>query len=155
LFLFACRRHLHELIVGAAFDKTSLGTSTGPEIPIFKQFKDAWPFVDQNNFQVASSDSSDECVVGPVRDEILEFAWAQLQSPQPRDDYCEFLELSMIFLGDNPGINKRFKIPGAMHRARWMAKVIYAIKIWIFRQQFKMSKKEEQGIGNFFCGSSS
>jgi len=66
LFLFACRHHLHELIDGAAFYKTSLGTSTGPEILIFKRFKDAWPFVDQNNFQVVSSDSSVECVVGPV-----------------------------------------------------------------------------------------
>jgi len=146
LFHFACRHHVMELIVGAAFDKTPLGTSTGPEILIFKRFKDAWSFVDQNEFQMASSDSSVECVVGPVREEILDFARVQLQLNQPRDDYREFLELSMIFLGEIPGDKAHFKSPGALHRARWMAKVIYAIKMWIFRKQFKMSKKEEQGI---------
>jgi len=36
--------------------------------------------------------------------------------------------------------------PGAMHRARSMAKVIYAIKMWLFRGQFKMTISEERGI---------
>ena len=33
-----------------------------------------------------------------------------------------------------------------MHRARWMAKVIYTIKMWIFRSQFKKKPSEERGI---------
>ena len=36
--------------------------------------------------------------------------------------------------------------PGAMHQARWMAKVIYSLKIWMFRSQFKLTKKEEKGL---------
>ena len=36
--------------------------------------------------------------------------------------------------------------PGAMHHARWMAKALYTLKIWIFRGQFKLTKREEQGI---------
>lgn len=35
--------------------------------------------------------------------------------------------------------------PGAMHHARWMAKVLYAMKIWLFRQQFKLTAREEKG----------
>lgn len=63
-----------------------------------------------------------------------------------RDDYREFLELSVIFIGGVPTRGIHFQAPGAMHRARWMAKVIYAIKIWLFRDQFRLTASEEKGI---------
>ncbi|KAG0710828.1 Serine/threonine-protein kinase PLK4 [Chionoecetes opilio] len=38
--------------------------------------------------------------------------------------------------------------PGALHRARWMAKIIYAIKIYLFRypDQFCLTAGEKSGI---------
>lgn len=39
--------------------------------------------------------------------------------------------------------------PGALHRARWMAKVIYSMKIFIFRSQFKLTPKELTGLAQF------
>lgn len=39
-----------------------------------------------------------------------------------------------------------FRIPAGLHRARWMAKAIYSLKIFLFRDQLKMSKKEQKGI---------
>lgn len=39
-----------------------------------------------------------------------------------------------------------FIAPAGLHRARWMAKAIYALKIWMFRGQFKLTKKEEKGM---------
>ena len=36
-----------------------------------------------------------------------------------------------------------------MHRARWMARVVYAIKIFLFQSQFKMAKLEKIGIQRF------
>ena len=30
-----------------------------------------------------------------------------------------------------------------MHRARWMSKAIYCLKIWMFRQQFCLTEQEE------------
>ena len=44
-----------------------------------------------------------------------------------RDDYKEFADLCLVFLGDKDQIN--FRKPGAVHKARWMAKLLYAIKI--------------------------
>ena len=146
LLFLACRHHVMELIVGAAFEKTSIGTSTGPEILIFKRFKDKWGLVNCGDFQTASSDPAVDSLVAPFRSDILEFARTHLQSKQPRADYKEFLELSIIFLGEVPPQGVRFLMPGAMHRARWMSKVIYAIKIWLFRSQFKMTASEERGI---------
>ena len=80
------------------------------------------------------------------RDNILCFATQQLQSQQPRDDYREFLELSIIYLCRAPPRGIRFQAPGAMHHARWLAKVLYAVKMWLFRAQFRMSKSEEKAI---------
>ena len=44
-----------------------------------------------------------------------------------RDDYLEFIELCKVFLGDQKKLT--FKQPGAIHKARWMAKLLYSIKI--------------------------
>jgi len=50
-----------------------------------------------------------------------------LQLDLHRYDYHEFVELCLVFLGGNDTIN--FKRPGALHKARWMAKLLYSIKI--------------------------
>jgi len=36
--------------------------------------------------------------------------------------------------------------PGAMHHARWMSKVTYSLKIWMFRAQFKLTPAEQRGL---------
>ncbi|XP_057336568.1 uncharacterized protein LOC130675093 [Microplitis mediator] len=58
---------------------------------------------------------------------------------QPRDDYKELLELILIFLEDESSVNIKFKAPGATHHARWLAKAIYCLKLFLFKQQFKIS----------------
>ena len=39
-----------------------------------------------------------------------------------------------------------FCTPGAYHRARWMAKGIYCLKIFAFRHQLPMSKREVESL---------
>lgn len=56
-----------------------------------------------------------------------------------RNDYREFAELCLIFLGERPSENVRFHCPGAMHHARWESKAIYSLKIYLFRNEFKMN----------------
>ena len=97
---------------------------------------------------MASSDLSIELLVAPYRSDILSLARTYLQTEQPRDDYREFLELAVIFLGDVPERGVRLQMPGAMHRARWMARVIYSIKMWLFRSQFSMTASEERAISD-------
>ena len=88
-------------------------------------------------------------VVGPVQDYICEFAKNQLlMNNDFRDDYREFLELSLIFLGDSPPRGIHFMAPGAMHFARWMSKVIYSLKVWLFHGQFKLTSFEKKGLGD-------
>lgn len=50
--------------------------------------------------------------------------------------------MSLIFLGVVPQDEVSFKCPGAIHHARWMAKAIYSLKIFIFRDEFGLTARE-------------
>ena len=82
-----------------------------------------------------------------VAEDIITFAVQQLEVFQPRDDYKELLQLTIIFLGGTiPRGAFSFRAPAGLHRARWMAKAIYSLKIWMFRHQFQLTTKDETGI---------
>ena len=74
------------------------------------------------------------------------FAKEQLSFHHPKDDYQEFLELVIIFLGKTLGRGVYFRSPGAMHHGRWMSKVLYSLKICLFRGQFNLTNKEKKGL---------
>jgi len=74
------------------------------------------------------------------------FVLKHLEENQPRDDYREFLELSLMFLGDVPPRGVRFMTPGPVHHARWMAKALYSLKIYRFRNQFHLTVRENKGL---------
>ena len=40
----------------------------------------------------------------------------------------------------------RFRAPGPMHLARWMSKIIYSLKVWMLRNQFRLTAREERGL---------
>jgi hypothetical protein len=81
-----------------------------------------------------------------LRAEIITFCKTALTESHPRDDYEEFLKLTLIFLGGVDRDKASFKSPGAFHHARWMAKAIYCIKICLFRQQFSLTPMEKRNI---------
>lgn len=84
---------------------------------------------------------------------ILYLKICDLQDQQPRDDYRELLELILIFGGSIPPGGVKFRYPGALSRARWMMYLIYGLKVWMFRNQFSLTKEEETGLRQLclFC----
>lgn len=76
----------------------------------------------------------------------------QLTKPICRHDYKELLELSLLFVGDNlPNVDGRstmFRRPGPVHHARWMAKGIYSLKMFLFRDQIQLTEKERIGLAD-------
>ncbi len=82
------------------------------------------------------------------RKQTIEFLLHALSSETtyiPRDDYKELMELCLLVLG-HPLDNYSFKAPGATHHARWMSKIIYSFKIFLFRNQFELSKEEKSNF---------
>ncbi|XP_043216604.1 uncharacterized protein LOC122378950 [Amphibalanus amphitrite] len=135
----ACRHHVYELILEKAFS-TCLSISSGPDIQLFKRFQGRWRLIDRTTPEPFTADDV------PERDELLVSFRRFLDHAQPRDDYRELLELCVIALGGVPKRGVRFSRPGALHRARWMAKGIYAVKTFLFREQFRLTAAEARGI---------
>jgi hypothetical protein len=147
---FACRHHILDIMLEAVVS-LSLSVSSGPDIQIFKRFKANWLKLDKQTYQTAADCPVTVLITDNIKEDIIRFAMKQLDECQPRDDYKELLELSIIFLGGTPKSGVNFKKPGAHHRARWMAKVIYSMKIWMFKSQFKLTKSEEKGLRDISC----
>jgi len=59
------------------------------------------------------------------------------QDQQPRADYREFLELTLLFLGATPPRGTHFKSPGAVSNARFMARAIYCLEMFMFKTQVR------------------
>jgi hypothetical protein len=90
-------------------------------------------------------------ILNNVRYKILAFAEKTFQNNFPRDDYKEFLQLIVIFLGEKLPGNVNFRQPGAYHLARWMAKGIYSLKMLLFKNQFKLTSIEEMPLKRICC----
>ena len=121
------------------------GTS-GPNVPLFKRFQNDWSTIDSTNCE-----SGLEALEPLLRSNIyciVSFIKEYLQKQQPRDDYKELLELSLLFLGETDDI--RIRKPGACHHARWMSKAIYSLKIFLLRRSFKLQKHEENKIYSIY-----
>lgn len=143
----ACRHHIFELIIAAVFNST-MGPSTGPDIKLFQKFASNWQQMDKTSYESGLSDPEIATALVPISEDIIQFAQDQLSNFQPREDYRELLILVLIFLGvDTTAGNIR--APGAFHRARWMAKLIYCVKIFIFRSQFHLTSGELSGLRKF------
>ncbi|KAG0725940.1 Ras-related protein Rab-21 [Chionoecetes opilio] len=112
LVSLACRHHVHELVLEKAFS-TCLRSSSGPEITIFSRFKDYWSYINQSAINPPTNEDLPETLVSK-RDDLIQGLKRLLQTKQPRDDYKELAELSILFLG---GALPKTSIrsPGALH----------------------------------------
>lgn len=147
LLWLACRHHVMELILAKVF-KLCCGPSSAPFIPIFKRFKAAWDGVKRENYEGLVITSETSAFVESMKNFLNDVI---LQKLPIRDDYKELIELTMIVLGSPPA-KIHWRAPGGIHHARWMAKLLYAMKIILFRSQrdvFILSKKEEIRLQRF------
>ena len=140
----ACRHHVYELVLEKAMT-VCLGPSSGPDVQLFKRFKMKWPSINGTNPK-PFDDGDMQPHLYNTRDNLLAQFSRFLDNKHPRDDYRELLELSIIVLGGIPKRGVRINRPGALHRARWMAKAIYLVKIYLFRTQFRLTASEKTGI---------
>lgn len=123
-------------------------SSSGPNVLIIKRFQRSWSTIDHSKFEPGVRNAEVLAAVQSDMQSVLEFTQSQLHMPHAREDYREMLELAVIFLGGTPSRGIRFRAPGAMHHARWMSKILYSFKIWMFRNQFKLTSRENKGIRN-------
>jgi len=70
-----------------------------------------------------------------------------------RNDNKELMELCLLILGESQNDQSvyRFRQAGAYHMARWMAKVIYSFKIYLFRDQFHLNRHRTEFCKSRLC----
>jgi hypothetical protein len=141
LLNLACRHHMYEIVLRGVFDSL-LGPTSGPDTPLFKRFQDSWPKIDKKKMKSGMEESSTKERIEGVRERVLTFVTFTLGKKQFRDDYRELLELVALFLDSDISGNINVQAPGAIHHARWMAKALYSLKIFLFREQFDLTKRE-------------
>lgn len=98
LLHLACRHHIYELVLKGVFI-LCMGPTSGPDILIFKRFQSGWQNINKENYQNGMTDKEVASALLPEKEEILTFVRKMLVQQQPRNDYKEFLELCLIFLG--------------------------------------------------------
>lgn len=140
LLWLACRHHVSEILLTAA--SSTLFPSKGPSVSIFVKFRSTWSTIN-HDFEPSMVDFNILQELGDEKDYIIEFLRGQLALEHHRNDYKELLEVALAFLGFH---EITFKAPGAHSNARWMAKAIYYLKIWLFRDQFPLNSDEKEKI---------
>ena len=138
LLWLACRHHIPELILKAAF-QSLFGKTTSPVEILFSTLKSSWKSLDLSNL---SCPPTTACYRSSV-DSILEFLDDRLLSDNlqhlTRGDYKELLELAKVCLGGTIERKKTYSYqlsrPGADHHARWMSKCLYILKLSLLLHQ--------------------
>ena len=138
----ACRHHVEETILTHVFADLQIEASKSPDVTLLTRFCKNFevlkcPPPDRLlRLQATSFSESAKTFVDRCKYDVLKLAHSELDIR--RDDYLEFVELCTVFLdGEKPGHALTFKRPGALHKARWMAKLLYSIKICLFEEQIR------------------
>ena len=140
LLWLACRHHIGEVVLTHVWDELKIECSKSPEISIFRRFRDNFgrlPLIEINNLShtITLSVSHKSEIIQTIRDAV-EHNNSQIFL---RGDYLELVELCIFYLEPETFtelFNREFSIkkPGALHKARWMAKILYGIKILLLSQ---------------------
>ena len=102
---------------------------------MFKFLADIWTTIDQSTYHPFEFKSRK---LQRIKDDVLKFIRSWIENKNiARGDYLELVELSVLFLGGANLGKKTFtsKSRVAFHHARWIAKVIYTLKIALFQTQ--------------------
>ena len=140
-----CRNQIFEILLAEAFS-LKFPVTVGPNVTMFKNFQKVWSDIDQKSYELDLERIKLYPILYAKIDSINAYIDGILKKDFTRDDYKELLILAKIFIGKIPVDKVVFRKPGACHHARWMAKAIYALKIFFFRKSFGLSKQQEQKI---------
>lgn len=148
LLWLACHHHTHELLLKGVFEVCYRVPSSGPDIKIFKTFQSLWSSLDKKVYTtMLNEERPTQGFLEDQRVKMVDFIKSVLTvGKHPREDYKELLQLSLLYLGGWSENDFSFRVPGALHQARWMSKAIYTLKIVLFNKQLSIPQQEKNGM---------
>lgn len=143
-----CRHHILEVLLSAVF-RSIFGEVEAPTVTIFDQLKADWNRIKENGFQynLCSQAVLQSFHLRPFFDDAKQVIIGHSKSKSIRDDYAELNDLCLKFMGIKT--TKSFMVPSSISKARWMAKAIYAIKMYLFRNELDIDDELRRDLREF------
>ena len=85
---------------------------------------------EQKKLDNALMDGFTSSELGDSHDDVISFCKLLLQQNHPQGDNHKLLEIILSVFKGKSSHGKRFRAPGPMCQARWMAKAINSVIIW-------------------------
>ena len=92
LLWLSCRHHMMEILLADAFN-ICFGPSNGPEIKLFKRFKEDWQKLRTTTSQLQENPGI------LAKESLKNFISERLTKTHERDDYLELLQLAALMVG--------------------------------------------------------
>jgi len=129
------------------------GSTKSPVNLHFKELKDNWENLQRTaSFKTLQIDNTRWPLLNTLLQSSVELLQKILKSNNfLRDDYKEMAELTLLLLSKHSKemLTKVCKKPGAISNARWMQKVIYTFKMFIFQNQLQYNLSTKQFLERF------
>ena len=119
------------MLLSQVFTDLKVEPSRSPDVTVFVRLQDHWNLVPLSRYVRADDEP---LFLSEMRAELTAYATGVLEFR--RGDYREFVQLCIVYLGV-PGVVPSpvtFQRPGAMHKARWMAKLLYTLNLALMEQ---------------------
>lgn len=146
-----CRHHILELVLKSIFEQT-FGRSTGPTgISQFRSLIQKWEEIKRGGFVYETTEDNDLNESEAMRrlvHQAKEVLIIHTTNKNVRNDYAEVTDLALKFLG--VPTRSTFKVPGAVSNARWMNKIIYSFKMYLFRHQLDLDQDMIEKLKRFY-----
>ena len=136
---FPCRHHIAEVVLTHIWNGLNIETPKSPDISLFERFRHVFPYLENNSDTFAYLQCPNTLI--QFKRETLEFLDKVEKDNLVRDDY-KVVDLAKLFIMGKPDKSVTFRSPGALHKARWMAKLIYSIKIVLMKPHLDSVHKE-------------
>lgn len=136
-----CRHHVGEVVLKHIFEGLQIEASKSPEITVFERFRSHFDVIvipkTMCTLDIDSFDVDTKTVIMKWKKQALERADYTVAAN--REDYREFGVLVKLYLGQEECIS--FRRPGAVHKARWMARCLYTLKMVLLEEEIAQLPK--------------
>lgn len=152
LLYLPCRHHIYEIVLSAtfAYEIETPDMVDGPKIKAFELFSQKYYSAgfDRSRYDSCLNDEFFVLQLGAGEmDRVLRMCKENLKTISTRSDYVEFLKLIIIFLSAQ--CHYTIRAPGAYNRARFMCRIIYVLKMYLYRKQLRPAFDELEAMKRF------
>ena len=138
-----------EVVLTNVFEDMKIEASKSSEVSLFARFRKHYQMIPQTlirQLDMTGFSAEGELLAEELR--VVTLLQVSQDHDFRRDDYKELIELCVLFLNGNVRKEIIFKKPGAMHKARWMAKLLYAIRYICLRNKLALYPKGQSRLNS-------